>query len=247
MEDDLADLAVDSVCVVFEGLIAVSQVDLVLERGEIVGLIGPNGAGKTTLVNVMSGFQQPTSGGVRVSGERITRWTPQRFAKLGVARTFQGGRPFKGLTVQENVETGALGAGARSRAARELARELLDVLDLTDRADELAGALPFGEDRRLGIARALATSPEFLLLDEPAAGMNDGETDALIQMLRALQASFGCGMLVIEHDMRLIRELPERIYVLDQGSVLAKGPSKEVMEQEAVVTAYLGEEKLSCP
>jgi branched-chain amino acid transport system ATP-binding protein len=246
MEDELAEVAVavDGVGVVFEGLVAVSEVDLVLKKGEIVGLIGPNGAGKTTLVNVMSGFQRPTHGSVSVSGKQITDWVPERFVKLGVARTFQGGRPFKGLTVRENVETGALGAGARAGAARKLARELLEVLDLTDQADELAGALPFGEDRRLGIARALATSPEFLLLDEPAAGMNDGETDALIKMLRGLQASHGCGMLVIEHDMRLIRELPERIYVLDQGAVLAKGPVREVMEDPAVVDAYLGEEKL---
>jgi len=117
------------------------------------------------------------------------------------------------------------------------------VLELTHRANDLAGALPFGEDRRLGIARALATSPDFLLLDEPAAGMNDGETDALVHMLRRLRESHGCGMLVIEHDMRLIRELPERIYVLDQGAVLAQGPVKEVMENPVVVAAYLGEEK----
>ncbi len=240
----MADVSVECVSVVFEGLVAVRDVDLVLEKGEIVGLIGPNGAGKTTLVNVMSGFQRPTSGSVHVSGERIAEWVPERFVKMGVARTFQGGRPFKGLTVRENVELGAVGAGARARAARALARELMEVLDLADHANELSGALPFGEDRRLGIARALATSPEFLLLDEPAAGMNDGETDTLVKTLRGLQASHGCGMLVIEHDMRLIRELPERIYVLDQGAVLAKGPVREVMEDPAVVAAYLGEEKL---
>jgi branched-chain amino acid transport system ATP-binding protein len=244
MEDELAGVAVNSVSVVFEGLVAVNDVDLVLEKGEIVGLIGPNGAGKTTLVNVMSGFQQPTHGSVRVSGEQITDWLPERFVKLGVARTFQGGRPFKRLTVRENVETGALGAGARAGAARKLADELLEVLDLQDHAGVLAGALPFGEDRRLGIARALATSPEFLLLDEPAAGMNDGETDSLVKMLRDLRASHGCGMLVIEHDMRFIRELPDRIYVLDQGAVLAQGPVKEVMSDPVVVAAYLGEEKV---
>jgi branched-chain amino acid transport system ATP-binding protein len=243
MEDKLASLAVNSVTVAFEGLVAVNDVDLTLEQGEIVGLIGPNGAGKTTLVNVMSGFQRPTGGGVTISGKAMDQWSPQTFVKLGVARTFQGGRPFKRLSVRENVEAGALGAGARARAARSLANELLAVLDLTHLESVLAGALPFGDDRRLGIARALATSPQFLLLDEPAAGMNDGETDALMEMLRSLQSSHGCGMLVIEHDMRLIRELPERIYVLDQGAVLAKGPSKEVMEDPAVIAAYLGEEK----
>jgi branched-chain amino acid transport system ATP-binding protein len=229
----VADVSVECVSVVFEGLVAVRDVDLVLQKGEIVGLIGPNGAGKTTLVNVMSGFQRPTNGSVRVSGQLIGEWVPERLVKLGVARTFQGGRPFKALTVRENVELGAIGSGASARAARALARELMEVLDLADHANELSGALPFGEDR-----------PEFLLLDEPAAGMNDGETDTLVKTLRGLQASHGCGMLVIEHDMRLIRELPERIYVLDQGAVLAEGPVREVMEDPAVVAAYLGEEKL---
>jgi branched-chain amino acid transport system ATP-binding protein len=238
-----SEITVRGVSVVFEGLVAVDKVDLRLAKGEIVGLIGPNGAGKTTLVNVMSGFQRPTTGGVSVGGHEVTAWVPQAFVSHGVARTFQGGRPFKKLTVRENVEVGAVGAGARAGSARKLATELLEALDLSDRQNELAAALPFGEDRRLGVARALATSPDFLLLDEPAAGMNDGETDALMGMLRRLRESHGCGMLVIEHDMHLIRELPERIYVLDQGAVLAAGPVKDVMEDPAVVAAYLGEEK----
>jgi branched-chain amino acid transport system ATP-binding protein len=242
-ENNVANLAANSVTVTFEGLVAVDTASLVLERGEIVGLIGPNGAGKTTLVNVISGFQRPTAGSVEVSGKLVTHSSPKTFVKLKVARTFQGGRPFKHLTVRENVEIGALGVGARASTARKLARELLEVLNLADRADDLAGALPFGDDRRLGIARALATSPDFLLLDEPAAGMNDAETDALVVTLRELRASHGFGVLVIEHDMRLIRELPERIYVLDQGAVLAEGPVEEVMNDRAVVTAYLGEEK----
>lgn len=237
------ELTVTGVSVVFEGLVAVDKADLRLVKGEIVGLIGPNGAGKTTLVNVMSGFQRPTEGAVAIGAHQVTEWVPQTFVRHRVARTFQGGRPFKKLTVRENVEVGAIGSGASARAARKLATELMEALDLAQRQDDLAGALPFGEDRRLGVARALATSPDFLLLDEPAAGMNDGETDALVHMLRGLNASHGCGMLVIEHDMHLIRELPERIYVLDQGAVLAAGPVKEVMEDPAVVAAYLGEEK----
>jgi branched-chain amino acid transport system ATP-binding protein len=243
MPASLEELAVHDVSVVFEGLVAVDRVDMRLAKGEIVGLIGPNGAGKTTLVNVMSGFQRPNTGGVVIGGHEVTAWVPQTFVRHGVARTFQGGRPFKKLTVRENVEVGAVGSGASARTARRLATELLEALDLTDRQGDLAAALPFGEDRRLGVARALATSPDFLLLDEPAAGMNDGETDALMQMLRRLEESHGCGMLVIEHDMHLIRELPARIYVLDQGAVLAAGPVKEIMENPAVVAAYLGEEK----
>lgn len=220
---------------------AVDGVDLELRPGEIVGLIGPNGAGKTTLVNVLSGFQRPTAGGVTVSGRTVHKWRPQTLVKYGVARTFQGGRPFRGLTVKENVETAALGVGASAGAARRTADELLDRFGLRDRARELAASLPYGDERRLGIARAVATSPRFLLLDEPAAGMNEGETDGLVQTLKDLQSSAAYGMLVIEHDMRLIRELPERIYVLVEGSVLAQGPTNDVMRDAAVVSAYLGE------
>lgn len=242
-EGRLRELAVDAASVVFEGLVAVDKVDLFLGQGEIVGLIGPNGAGKTTLVNVMSGFRRPTSGGVKISGQPVRRWSPQAFVKGGVSRTFQGGRPFGRLSALENVEAGALGVGVRSHAARHLSWELLELFGLVERAHDPAGALPYGEERRLGIARALATSPKFLLLDEPAAGMNDGETDNLVATLKAVRSSHGCGMLVIEHDMRLIRGLPERIYVLDEGAVLAHGPTDEVMKDSAVVRAYLGDEK----
>ena len=239
----MTDLVVNAVSVVFEGLVAVDGVDAVLARGEIVGLIGPNGAGKTTLVNVMSGFQRPTSGGVTISGKPVRRWSPQVFVRRGVVRTFQGGRPFKRLTALENVAAGALGVGVRSRAARSIAWDLLGVFGLRERAHDLAAGLPYGDERRLGIARALATSPEFLLLDEPAAGMNDGETDALVATLKEVQSSHGFGMLVIEHDMRLIRNLPERVYVLDQGAVLAQGQTETVMKDSAVMTAYLGQVK----
>jgi branched-chain amino acid transport system ATP-binding protein len=243
LERHVNELAATGVSVEFEGLVAVNGVDLSVTEGETVGLIGPNGAGKTTLVNVMSGFQRPTSGELRISGGPVHRWSPQAFVRLGVARTFQGGRPFRRLTALENVEAGALGVGLRSRAARTLAWELLDVFGLTDRASALAGNLPYGEERRLGIARALATSPTFLLLDEPAAGLNDGETDHLVATLRRVQSAHGCAMLVIEHDMRLIRELPDRIYVLDEGAVIAEGPTHEVMKDAAVVAAYLGQTK----
>jgi ABC-type branched-subunit amino acid transport system ATPase component len=237
----MVELVAQGVSVVFEGLVAVNGVDMALRPNEIVGLIGPNGAGKTTLVNVLSGFQCPSSGEVTVAGHRVCKWRPQTLVKHGVARTFQGGRTFRGLTVQENVETAALGVGVSARVARRTARELLDLFGLGDRAQELAAGLPYGDERRLGIARALATSPQFLLLDEPAAGMNEGETDDLVRTLKDLRSSAGYGMLIIEHDMRLISELPERIYVLVEGSVLAEGPTREVMRDAAVVCAYLGE------
>jgi branched-chain amino acid transport system ATP-binding protein len=159
----------------------------------------------------------------------------------GVSRTFQGGRAFKHLSVRENVETAALAVGVRSRTAHRIAEELLDAFGLTDRAHERSDGLPYGDERRLGIARALATSPQFLLLDEPAAGMNDVETDELVAILKQLQSVAGYGLLVIEHDMRLIRGLPERVYVLVEGAVLTEGPTAVVMNEEAVVSAYLGE------
>jgi branched-chain amino acid transport system ATP-binding protein len=236
-----AEVRAEAVSVVFEGLVAVDNVDMSLARGEIVGLIGPNGAGKTTLVNVLSGFQCPTSGTVTISGKPVACWRPQALVKYGVSRTFQGGRPFARLSVLENVEAAALGVGMRSRAAKALAWDLLETFGLADRALETARGLPYGDERRLGIARALATSPTFLLLDEPAAGMNDGETDDLVKTLKTVQVSGNYGVLVIEHDMRLIRKLPERIYVLVEGAVLAHGRTEEVMRDSAVVSAYLGE------
>jgi branched-chain amino acid transport system ATP-binding protein len=224
----------------FEGLAALGGVDIMLRRREILGLIGPNGAGKTTLVNVLSGFQRPTRGLVQMGGVAMTHFAPNQRATRGIARTFQSVRPFGGLTVLENVETGAVGAGSSRRAARQLAWELLEFMDLREIAHMPAEALPHGHARRVGVLRALATRPTFLLLDEPGAGLDEAESDELISAIAEIRNRFDCGVLVIEHDMRLIMGVCERIQVLDYGKVISIGTPEAVRKDAAVVAAYLG-------
>jgi branched-chain amino acid transport system ATP-binding protein len=224
----------------FGGVRAVDGVDLTLHQGEILGLIGPNGAGKTTLVNALSGFQKPTGGRVLLNGYDVTGWSPHRLARRGLTRTFQSVRLFPGLTVLENVELGGVGVGLRRPAARRAARELLDRLGFADRAETLATGLPHGLERRLGIVRALAARPAFLLLDEPAAGLNEHESDELVETLMLIRTDFSCALVVIEHDMRVIMRLCERIQVLDYGKTISIGTPAEVRADPAVLTAYLG-------
>jgi branched-chain amino acid transport system ATP-binding protein len=224
----------------FAGVQAVDGVDLTLRRGEILGLIGPNGAGKTTLVNVLSGFQRPNAGSMSLRRRSVSGWSPARLARAGVVRTFQGVRLFGGLSAFENVESAALGAGAKRRAARETAHELLERMGLGARSEVAAAALPYGDERRLGIARALASKPAFLLLDEPAAGLNEAESDQLLTTLTEIVHDFGSALLVIEHDMRLIMRLCDRIQVLDQGRTLSEGTPEQVRADPAVLSAYLG-------
>jgi branched-chain amino acid transport system ATP-binding protein len=224
----------------FGGVHAVDGVDLALPRGEILGLIGPNGAGKTTLVNALSGFERPTAGSVLLNGEDVTGLNPHRLARRGLTRTFQSVRLFPGLTVLENVELGGVGVGMRRPAARRVARELLERLGLADKAESLATGLPHGLERRLGILRALAAKPSFLLLDEPAAGLNERESDELVQALTLIRDDFSCALVVIEHDMRVIMRLCERIQVLDHGRTISIGTPTQVRADPAVLTAYLG-------
>jgi branched-chain amino acid transport system ATP-binding protein len=228
----------------FAGLAALSDVSLRLDNGEILGLIGPNGAGKTTLVNVLSGFQRPTSGQVFLGDRNVTALPPQKLAARGLGRTFQSVRLFGRLTVFDNVLAGAVAGGMRMRPARELAWTLLERLSLADAATVPAAALPQGEERRLGIIRALATRPRFLLLDEPAAGLNETETSALTETLATLPRDFALGLLVIEHDMALILGLCHRIQVLDHGKTIAEGSPREVRHNPSVIAAYLGTEAM---
>jgi len=224
----------------FEGVQALAEVDLELARSEVVGLIGPNGAGKTTLVNVITGFDFPTTGRVELEERDVTRWSPQRRGRAGLARTFQHGHAFKGLTVRENVEVAALGVGASSREARTRAQRLLGALGLRARADENASALPHGDERKLGVARALATEPRFVLMDEPAAGLTEAEVPDLAAVVRSVRDDHEAGVLLIDHNVTLILDVCDRIHVLDQGRTLAEGTPDEIRKNIDVANAYLG-------
>ncbi len=233
-------LRATNVSVHFEGLRAVDDVSLSLGRGEIVGLIGPNGAGKTTLVNALSGFQRPTSGMVFVDATNVTGFAPEKLAGMGLTRTFQAVRPFGDLTTFENVESAALSFLSSRREAQNLVWKLLDWVHLADKAHLKASSLPYGEERKLGLVRSLATGPSFLLLDEPAAGLNEVESQQLATVIRRIRSEFGCGILVIEHDVPLIMELCERIHVLDHGKTISEGSPSEVRADRGVIEAYLG-------
>jgi branched-chain amino acid transport system ATP-binding protein len=233
-------LVAEGIRVHFEGVKAVDGVDLTLDQGQIMGLIGPNGAGKTTFMNAVSHFVPRTAGRVVLGGRDVTSWPSHRLATAGLVRTFQDVATFPELTVFENVELGALGAGLSRRKARARASELLESLGLRRMANMLASALPHGEERRVGIARAVAASPKFLLLDEPAAGLDDRESLELAETISKLRDDVGCGVLLVEHDMRIIFRVCERIQVLDFGKPLAFGEPAEIRTNQQVITAYLG-------
>lgn len=209
--------------------------------GKVITVIGPNGAGKSTLVNVLSGFDRPTSGSVLLAGRDVTSWSPHRRGRQGLARTFQHSHGFRGLTVRENIEVSALGVGAGARGARQRADELLHVLGLAPFAHIPAGSLAHGDERRLGVARALATEPHFVLLDEPAAGLPEAEVPAFAAVVRSVRDDHGAGVLLIDHNMPLVMEICERIVVLDQGMTLAEGTPAEIRANLGVAAAYLGE------
>jgi branched-chain amino acid transport system ATP-binding protein len=206
-----------------------------------VGLIGPNGAGKSTLVNVVTGFDRPTSGSVELEQRDITRWTPNRRGRHGLARTFQHSHAFRSLSVRENVEVAALGVGAPGREARRRAERLLGALGLSAHGERPASALAHGDERRLGVARALATEPRFVLLDEPAAGLPEAEVPDFAAFVRSVREEHGVGVLLIDHNMALIMEICDRIHVLDQGQTLAEGAPDEIRGNLDVAAAYLGE------
>ncbi|EOH86619.1 ABC transporter ATP-binding protein [Enterococcus pallens] len=243
----------------FGGLAAVSNVNMQLDNNQLIGLIGPNGAGKTTLFNLITGVYEPSEGDVLLEDKgqavRLNGKKPYKIADLGLGRTFQNIRLFKDLTVLDNVLIAMNSKNSESfissvfrlpsfyKKEEELkkeAMELLAIFDLQDKADNLARNLPYGEQRRLEIVRALATHPKILFLDEPAAGMNPQETAELTELIRKVQKEFQITILLIEHDMSLVMEVCERIYVLEYGRVLAEGTPEEIKSNPEVIKAYLG-------
>lgn len=248
-------LEVKDLSISFGGLKAVQNVSFDLKKGELLGLIGPNGAGKTTLFNMLSGVYTPTSGEILLDGEKINGLSPDKLSKLGVARTFQNIRLFDNLTVLDNVklamnqymEYGVLTGMLRlpkywkeENEATEKAKEILRLFDLEKYFRAFAGNLPYGAQRKLEIARAMATRPKLLLLDEPAAGMNESETHDLMDSIKIIREKTGVSILLIEHDMNLVLGISERLVVLNYGEILASGDPREVIENEEVVKAYLG-------
>lgn len=233
-------LSAREVSVRFGGLSVLANVSLSVARNEILGLIGPNGAGKTTFVNCLTGFQRPTTGGVILEGRDTTGWTAERLRSEGVARTFQAGRLFKEMSVLENAEVTGLGLGLNRAQARAKGLELLDWIGIADKAWLPAGALSYTDQRRLSIARALTVSPLYVLLDEPAAGMSDVEADELIVHIGAIPKQFGCGVLLIEHNMHVVMGISDRVHVLDGGMTIAEGTPLEIKNNQAVLSAYLG-------
>ena len=229
-------LALEGVVKRFQGLVALDGVSLAVGEGEILGLIGPNGSGKTTLLNIASGVNRPTEGRLVVAARDATRRRASQFAKLGVGRTFQQIRLFADMTVAEKVLVGPVARGE----SRAVVPELLKRLNLADVADRLAVTLSYGDQRRVEIARALAGRPRFLLLDEPAAGMNEVESDALLETIQAIRAEQGCAVLIVDHDLRLIMRLCDRIHVLAEGRTICEGTPEHVRSDPAVIRAYLG-------
>lgn len=236
----MSALEAHRVTVRFGGLTAVDDVTISLSRDEVLGLIGPNGAGKTTLVNVLSGFQRPVAGAIRVGDRDCTGLPRHGFPRAGIVRTFQAVRLFKGLTVSENVEVSFVSHGLGRGPARRRALEVLSDLGLSDKAHRPAAGLSYGEERRVGLARALAVNPSFLLLDEPAAGLAAAEAEELRHVIGSLHEKYGCGVLVIEHNMALVMNLCHRIHVLDGGKTIATGTPTDIRAHAGVRRAYLG-------
>ena len=250
-------LETKDVTIRFGGLTAVSNFNIAVPRGGIVGLIGPNGAGKTTCFNIITGFYKPTKGEVLLEGKPITGLPPYRVCEAGIARTFQNIRLFYNETVLQNVMIGGFvrqkshwwmpplmlpSCTREEKELRENAMALLESLGLDNVADEASNSLPYGAQRRLEIARALATKPKFLLLDEPAAGMNPQESQELMAFIKKIRTDFDLTILLIEHDMKVVMGVCEYIWVLDYGILIAEGNPEQIRSNPRVIEAYLGEE-----
>ena len=248
-------LEAKDVTIKFGGLVAVSGFDLVLNKGELVGLIGPNGAGKTTVFNLLTGVYQATGGDIILRGHSIKNLPSYEISRSGVARTFQNIRLFKNLSVLDNIRIAShqhtnytildslllsKKAAQEETMLKELAFDLLKIFNLEKRALEKAGSLPYGQQRRLEILRALATKPQILLLDEPAAGMNHSEKHELMETIAEIRKKFGVTILLIEHDMKLVMGICERILVLDHGVIICAGTPHKIQHDRKVIEAYLG-------
>ncbi len=233
-------LSAADVSVSFEGLRALSKVTLDVPRARVTGLIGPNGAGKTTLVNVLTGFQKPTAGSVTLDGESISGVPPHKVRQKGIARTFQSGRLFPDLSVLDNLEVTGVGLGLSRRVAATKADEMLDWIGISHLAERMAGGLPYTDERRVAIGRALMLEPAYLLLDEPAAGMSADEATDLATLIRRIVAEVKCGVLLIEHNIGLVLNICDHIHVLDSGEIIETGSPAAIKSSEKVRHAYMG-------
>ncbi|UHD43866.1 ABC transporter ATP-binding protein [Aureimonas altamirensis] len=236
----MSHLRAESVSVAFAGLKALSAVDLDIEPGRISGLIGPNGAGKTTLVNVLTGFQASTEGAVKLDGIPLAGLKPHQVRRKGIARTFQGGRLFRDLPVVDNLEVTGVGLGMSRREAVAEARAMLEWIGIGGLADRIAGTLPYTDERRVAIGRALMGRPAYVLLDEPAAGMSTPEAAELSALIRRIAGELGCGVLLIEHNVGLVLGLCELVVVLDSGAIIEEGGPAAIRTSEKVRHAYMG-------
>jgi branched-chain amino acid transport system ATP-binding protein len=236
----MALLEVKGITKRFGGLVAVNDLSLSLDKGQILGLIGPNGAGKTTAFNMISGFYKPDEGDIQFDGKRINGLRPDQVCKLGLSRTFQVVKPFPQLSVRDNVMVGAYNRTNSRRESRQKAEEIIDFLGMSDISEMTAGSLSVAYRKRLEIAKALATDPKIILLDEAMAGLRPTETDHMIDLVRQVSKQ-GIALLLVEHVMRVIMSLAERIVVIHHGEKIAEGEPQEIVQDKAVIDAYLGE------